>query len=481
MPRAAHPARLHREQARAARLQAFPVGVPRRERSGMPANMANVVVVGMQWGDEGKGKIVDLLCPSFDVVARFQGGHNAGHTVRFGDRHFSLHLIPSGILHPGTRCVLGNGMVINPDAFFAEIEKLRAAGVELDGRLFVSDRAQVIFGEHAMLDAQREEAAGGGKIGTTLRGIGPAYESKIGRLGLRVCDLGGADVEERLRGLLLRIEAELKALGGQAVGHPVRVADQCRAWAEKLAPFRTDTADLLQQAMRAGQSVLFEGAQGSLLDVDHGTYPFVTSSNALAGGACAGAGVPPHHIHGALGVLKAYTTRVGGGPLPTEDLGEAGEYLRKRGNEFGTTTGRPRRCGWLDLVAARYSTALNGIDVIALTKLDVLDAFAEIPVCVGYRYRGELLRRFPADLRVLAKAEPEYSVLPGWRQDTVGILEESRLPAAARDYVAFIERELEVPVGFISTGPRREETIVRDLPALRRLTGDRLPVAARPA
>jgi adenylosuccinate synthase len=440
--------------------------------------MANVVVVGMQWGDEGKGKIVDLLCPSFDLVVRYQGGHNAGHTVRFGDRHFSLHLIPSGILHPGTRCLLGNGMVIAPDAFFAEAEKLQAAGVELAGRLFVSERAQVILGAHATLDGAREAAAASGKIGTTLRGIGPAYETKIGRYGLRVCDLAAPDVEERLRGLLLRIEAELKALGGEAVGHPGRVADQCRLWAERLAPYRADVAELLAQAMRRGEGVLFEGAQGSLLDVDHGTYPFVTSSNAIAGGACTGAGVPPHRIDGALGVLKAYTTRVGGGPLPTEDLGEAGDYLRKRGNEFGTTTGRPRRCGWLDLVAARYSTTLNGIDTIALTKLDVLDAFAEIPVCVGYRYKGELLRRFPAELRVLAEAKPEYRALPGWRRETVGILDESSLPAAARDYVSFLEQELEVPVGLVSTGPRREETIVRDLPELRRLTGDRLPSPA---
>jgi adenylosuccinate synthase len=250
-------------------------------------------------------------------------------------------------------------------------------------------------------------------------------------------------------------------------------------WAEKLAPYRADVGELIAQAMRRGEGVLFEGAQGSLLDVDHGTYPFVTSSNALAGGACSGAGVPPHRIDGALGVLKAYTTRVGGGPLPTEDLGEAGDYLRKRGNEFGTTTGRPRRCGWLDLVAARYATALNGIDAIALTKLDVLDAFAEIPVCVGYRYKGEILRRFPAELRVLAQAQPEYRVLPGWRHETVGILEEAALPQAARDYVAFLEQELEVPVGLISTGPRREETIVRDLPVLRRLTGDRLPSPTR--
>ena len=436
--------------------------------------MTNVVVVGMQWGDEGKGKIVDLLCPAFDVVARYQGGHNAGHTVRFGEQHFSLRLIPSGILHGEVQCVLGNGMVIDPEAFFEEVGNLRAAGIAVDGRLFVSERAQVIFGEHAALDLRREAAAGSGKIGTTGRGIGPAYETKVGRAGLRVCDLSAPDVEERLRGLLLRIEGELRALGGEAVGHPMRVADQCRDWAARLAPYKTDTAALLQSAAKAGKRIMLEGAQGSMLDVDHGTYPFVTSSSATAGGACTGTGLPPRAVGGVLGVLKAYTTRVGGGPLPTEDLGDAGEYLRKRGNEFGTVTGRPRRCGWLDLVAARYSVALNGVDAVALTKLDVLDGFAEIPVCTGYRYRGELLKRFPAEARVLAEAKPEYRAMPGWRKETVGILDYEGLPPAARDYVAYLENELEVPMALVSTGPRREETILRDGPQLRRLTSDRL-------
>ena len=436
--------------------------------------MSNVVVVGMQWGDEGKGKIVDLLCPAFDVVARYQGGHNAGHTVRFGKKHFSLRLIPSGILHGEVQCVLGNGMVIDPEAFFEEVGKLHEAGIAVDGRLFVSERAQVIFPEHASLDVRRESAAGSGKIGTTGRGIGPAYETKVGRAGLRVCDLSAPDLEERLRTLLLRIEGELQALGGEPIGHPMRVADQCRDWADRLAPYRRDTADLLQLAWRAGKRIMLEGAQGSMLDVDHGTYPFVTSSSAAAGGACTGTGLPPRAVDGVLGVLKAYTTRVGGGPLPTEDLGAAGEYLRKRGNEFGTVTGRPRRCGWLDLVAARFSTALNGVDAVALTKLDVLDGFAEIPVCVGYRYRGELLKRFPAEARVLAESKPEYRAMPGWRKQTVGILDYESLPAQARDYVAYLEQELEVPMALVSTGPRREETIVRDSPVLRRLTSERL-------
>jgi adenylosuccinate synthase len=441
--------------------------------------MANVIVVGMQWGDEGKGKIVDLLCPAFDLVARYQGGHNAGHTVRFGERHFSLRLIPSGILHPGVDCVLGNGMVVDPAAFFEEVGNLRQAGIEVDGRLFVSERAQVIFAAHAALDLQRETAAGSGKIGTTGRGIGPAYETKVGRGGLRVCDLAAPDLEDRLRSLLQRLDSELRGIGGEPTSHPMRVADQCRAWAEELAPYRADTGELLRRAVAGGKRVMLEGAQGSLLDVDHGTYPFVTSSSATAGGACTGTGLPPRSIDGVLGVLKAYTTRVGGGPLPTEDQGEAGDYLRKRGNEFGTVTGRPRRCGWLDLVAARYSTALNGVDGVALTKLDVLDGFADIPVCVGYRWRGEVLRRFPAELRVLEEAQPEYKVLPGWQRQTVGVLEYGALPPAARDYVSFIEDDLGIPVVLVSTGPRREETIRREAPELARLLGDGLAAIGR--
>ena len=441
--------------------------------------MANVVIVGMQWGDEGKGKIVDLLCPAFDVVARYQGGHNAGHTVRFGDRHFSLRLIPSGILHSDVQCVLGNGMVVDPEAFFEEVGNLRQAGITVDGRLFVSERAQVIFAAHAALDLQREAAAGSGKIGTTGRGIGPAYETKVGRGGLRICDLSAPDLEDRLRTLLQRLDSELRGLGGEPTSHPTRVADQCRDWAARLAPYRADVGELLQGAVAAGKRVMLEGAQGSLLDVDHGTYPFVTSSSATAGGACTGTGLPPRAIDGVLGVLKAYTTRVGGGPLPTEDEGEAGGYLRKRGNEFGTVTGRPRRCGWLDMVAARYATALNGVDAVALTKLDVLDGFAQIPVCVGYRYRGELMKRFPAELKVLSQAQPEYRVFAGWRQETVGILDYGTLPAAARDYVSFIEQDLDLPVVLVSTGPRREETIRRDGPELQRLLGDRLAAIGR--
>jgi adenylosuccinate synthase len=423
--------------------------------------MARIVVVGMQWGDEGKGKIVDLLGPAFDVVCRFQGGHNAGHTVRFEDRHFSLHLIPSGILRPGVECVLGNGMVIDPGAFFAEVEKLQGMGISVDGRLYVSDRAHVILGEQVDLDRQREAAAGKSRIGTTVRGIGPCYELKAARLGIRVADLAAPDLEPKLRSQMLRLEAELQALGGDVVGHPVRVADECRMWSERLKPYRANTARLLHERIRSGKSILFEGAQGTLLDLDHGTYPYVTSSNATAGGACTGTGVPPTALDGVLGVLKAYTTRVGGGPFLTEDEDGMGEYLRKRGNEFGTTTGRPRRCGWLDVVAARYAVELNGIRAIALTKLDVLDTLDEIPICVGYRYQGRVFRELPADLRGLAEAEPVYETLPGWKRDTVGTLSYDQLPDAARRYVERIEDLLETEIAMISTGPRREETIVR--------------------
>jgi adenylosuccinate synthase len=425
--------------------------------------MSNAVVVGMQWGDEGKGKIVDLLCPRFDAVARYQGGHNAGHTVKFADQHFSLHLIPSGILRQGMDCVLGNGMVISPEAFFEELEGLQRLGIETDGRLFVSDRAQVILPGHVELDTARERAAGNDKIGSTLRGIGPAYEMKAARYGVRIGDLTSAQLEGRLRSQISRLEAELSVLGGATLALPNRVADQCREWAERLAPYVRDTGELLHRWMRDGRNILFEGAQGALLDLDHGTYPYVTSSSTLAGGACTGAGVPPTAIHHVLGVLKAYTTRVGSGPFTTEDHSDAGQFLRERGNEFGTTTGRPRRCGWMDLVAAKYSREINGVTVIALTKLDVLDTQAEIKVCTGYRYRGEILTRYPASLDILEEAVPEYRVLPGWQSDTVGCSDFDQLPQGARDYIAYLEEELETPIGVLSTGPRREETVVRQL------------------
>jgi len=440
--------------------------------------MSNVVIAGMQWGDEGKGKIVDLICPAFDVVARFQGGHNAGHTVKFGDSHFALRLIPSGILHDGMRCVMGNGMVVAPQAFLDELAELKEAGVDPRGRLYISERATVLLPPHVHLDQAREAERGADAIGTTSRGIGPAYESKASRYGLRMVDLTAADLEERLAALLAVIRPQLVALGAD-VDHPdldvAALAERCHAWAGDLKPFVADTGRLLAGWVRDGERVLFEGAQGALLDIDHGTFPFVTSSSSTVGGAAVGTGLPPTAIDGVIGILKAYTTRVGAGPFTSELLDETGKHLQRRGNELGTVTGRPRRCGWLDLVAGRYAARVNGLSALALTKMDVMDRLAEIQVCVGYRIAGEVRTDYPADRAALASAEPVYRSFPGWQQDTVGTLEFADLPPAARDYVAFIEEQMEAPVLFVSTGPKREETILRrEHPGFELLTAGRL-------
>lgn len=437
--------------------------------------MANVVIVGMQWGDEGKGKIVDLISPAFDAVVRFQGGNNAGHTVRFGEAHFSLHLIPSGILRPGMHCALGNGMVIQPDALFEEMAKLEGMGIDFAGRFFISNRAHVVLPAAAALDQAREEAQGDSRIGTTSRGIGPTYEHKASRFGLRLVDLASPALESRLRSYLRKVDAELASLGASPVAGGVEeTLGRCVRWQEKLAPYLSDTELLLHTWLAEGKSLLLEGAQGTLLDLDHGTFPFVTSSSSTAGGACTGTGLPPTALDGAIGVLKAYTTRVGGGPFTTELHSEVAEYLRRRGNEYGTTTGRPRRCGWLDLVGARYAQRLNGISAVALTKLDVLDDLEEIPVCVGYRENGEVHREYSARFESGEGFEPEYRVMKGWRHSTVGILDFADLPQEAKDYVDLLEQELGVPMALISSGPRREETIVRDLPVLERLTDQKL-------
>lgn len=437
--------------------------------------MANVVIVGMQWGDEGKGKVVDLICPAFDAVVRYQGGHNAGHTVRFGESHFSLHLIPSGILRPGMDCALGNGMVIQPDALFDEIERLEKAGVELRGRLFISNRAHLVLPQAAELDQAREQARGDSRIGTTSRGIGPTYEQKASRIGLRLADLFAENLEARLRSLLRKTRAELESLGAEPSQHDLEsTLGRCRRWRDRLEPFLCDVELKLHRWLEEGKSLLLEGAQGTLLDVDHGTFPYVTSSNSTAGGACTGTGLPPTAVDGALGVLKAYTTRVGEGPFTTELGGSVGEYLRSRGNEFGTTTGRPRRCGWIDLVAARYARRLNGIGAVALTKLDVLDELEEIPVCVGYRQGETVHREYSAAFEAGQGFEPEYKIMPGWQASTVGITDFAQLPAAAQDYIRLLEEELGVPMALISSGPRREETIVRDLPVMQSFAGERL-------
>jgi len=424
--------------------------------------MKNVVVVGAQWGDEGKGKVVDILAPHFDIVARYQGGHNAGHTVRIGDRKFILRLIPSGILHDECTCVIGNGVVVDPRAFNAELQELREMGVECEGRLFVSSRAHLILPYHVALDRAREERLGANSVGTTMRGIGPAYEDKASRSGIRAGDLFYPDLlREKIRANIEEKNLELVSMGAAPIA-PESTLDEFLVEALRLKPFIRDTATMINTATRDGKAVLVEGAQGTMLDVDHGTYPFVTSSNATAGGAATGLGLAPKKITGALGIAKAYTTRVGGGPFPTELLDEHGAYLQKRGNEYGAVTGRPRRTGWFDAAVVRYAVMLNGFDALALTKLDVLDEFDEINVSTGYRCRGEMLEGMPYGANVLAECEPVYETLPGWKATTSRTTNFDELPPAAKDYVRRVEELCGAPVALISTGPDRTETIIRE-------------------
>ena len=426
-----------------------------------------IVVIGAQWGDEGKGKIVDLLAERFDVVARYQGGHNAGHSVKVADKSYALHLIPSGIIHPGKTCVLGNGMVIDPIAFFAEADRLTAQGLQVTpDRVKVSSRAHLILPYHRALDHTSEERLGNEKVGTTLRGIGPAYEDKAGRRGIRVADAMNPEV---LRSRIERNIADANLIIREYRGtelKPDEVFREIAPLAERMEAFVTDTTHFINRAVREGQSVLVEGAQATLLDVDHGTYPFVTSSSTTSGGVCAGLGLAPQKISGVLGIVRTYSTRVGEGPFPTEMLGgeeETGQLIRERGHEYGVSTGRPRRCGWFDAFATRYAAEINGFDSVALTKLDILDALDEIKVCVGYRRGGQACESFPAVSQELREVEPVYETLPGWRTSTEGMTELDELPAAARDYVEFISAQIGVPVGLVSTGPERSQTIlVRD-------------------
>jgi len=421
------------------------------------------VIVGAQWGDEGKGKIVDVLSENFSVVARYAGGHNAGHTVIINGKKFVLQLVPCGVLRPGCRSVIGNGVVLDPIAFLKEVGSLRDIGVQIDGHLFVSNRAHVILPYHRMIELAAENAPGRVKIGTTSRGIGPAYEDKMGRRGLRVADL--LDLE------LLKKHIEAAVREKNMIAHALfntepldadkMYAEYAKA-AEKIAPFVTDTAVLLNQALRSGESILFEGAQGTMLDIDHGTYPFVTSSSATSGGAVIGTGVAPNAIDSVIGITKAYCTRVGEGPFPTEDHGAAGEDIRKRGNEYGAVTGRPRRTGWLDLPLLRYSGMINGTSWLVVTKLDVLDTLAEIPVCVGYKIDGKTNDEAPAQASGYEKIETIYRNLPGWQTKTEGITDYEKLPRQAREYLAFVEKEADAKVGMISTGPDRDHTIFVD-------------------
>jgi adenylosuccinate synthase len=419
----------------------------------------NIVVLGAQFGDEGKGKIVDLMTPRFALVARYQGGHNAGHTVYVSGKKFVLHLIPSGILHDGVLCVIGNGVVVDPQALFKEIEELAALGIDVGDRLLISDKAHLILPYHRELDVLSEARRGERKIGTTSRGIGPAYEDKIGRRGVRLCDL--IDAPALADEVQHNVHARNQIIKDTHLDWR-QVYDALLQHGERLKPWMTDVSLHLHKAMAAGQRVLFEGAQGTMLDIDHGTYPYVTSSNASIGGVCTGLGVPPQAVGGVLGVAKAYTTRVGEGPLPTELHGEMGERLRESGHEYGASTGRPRRCGWYDAVAVRYAARLNGLQAIALTKLDVLDGLERIEVAVAYRVGGRVVEEFPAALPPGEACEPIYESWPGWDAPTKGVTRYDALPQAAKRYVARLEEVSGVPVALVSTGSDREETIIRD-------------------
>ena len=430
----------------------------------------NIAVLGAQWGDEGKGKIVDMLTPHFSAVARYQGGHNAGHTVYVNGKKFVLHLIPSGILHPGVICLIGNGVVIDPQALFAEVEELARGGITVDGRLKVSEKAHVILPYHRELDVLSEARRGERKIGTTSRGIGPAYEDKIGRRGIRVCDLLG-DRTALADEVRENVSARNRIIKDSTLDWKP-VFDQVVASGERMRPWVADVSLSLHAMMADGKAVMFEGAQATLLDIDHGTYPFVTSSNASVGGVCTGLGVPPRAIGGVLGVAKAYTTRVGEGPLPTELSGTLADRLRESGQEYGASTGRPRRCGWYDAVVVRYSARVNGLDAVALTKLDVLDGLPEVLVCTGYKTSAGTLTEFPADLRILAGAEPIYERVPGWSSPTKGITEFDRLPAEAQRYVRRLEEVTGVDCAIISTGSDRSETIVKKGSAVERWLGN---------
>ena len=418
----------------------------------------NIVVLGAQFGDEGKGKIVDLMTPNFSLVARYQGGHNAGHTVYVSGKKFVLHLIPSGILHDGVTCVIGNGVVVDPQALFKEIEELAALGIDVGDRLLISDKAHLILPYHRELDVLSEARRGERKIGTTSRGIGPAYEDKIGRRGIRVCDL--VDTKALADEVRANVDARNQIIKDSTLDWK-QVYDQLLGYGSRMRRWTGDVSLAIDRALRQGQRMLIEGAQGAMLDIDHGTYPYVTSSNATIGGACTGLGIPPRAVHGVLGVAKAYLTRVGEGPFPTELSGAIGDRLRETGMEYGASTGRPRRCGWYDAVALRYAVRINGIDSIALTKLDVLDGLETIEICTAYQIGGRTVTEFPSDLNTCGPITPVYESCPGWTAPSKGVRDYVQLPAAAQRYIRRLEEVSGVPVGLISTGSDRNETIIR--------------------
>ncbi len=423
--------------------------------------MATRVVVGAQWGDEGKGKIVDLLSSDADYVVRYQGGANAGHTLEFDDKKIVLHLIPSGIFNGDATCVIGNGVVIDPHALLEEIEEVEATGGDLKDRLKISGSAHVILPYHQLLDRVKEEHRGDDAIGTTGRGIGPAYVSKVSRVGIRMSDLFHPEaLRKKVRDNIADINEALQHVYKHEPIEAAPIIEDLLEAAEKLCPYITNTSALLHEAIENGNEILLEGAQGSLLDVDHGTYPFVTSSCPTSGGACTGSAIPPTAIDKVMGISKAYCTRVGNGPFPSELTGEAGEQLREAGQEFGATTGRPRRCGWIDLVALKYAVRLNGMNELALTKLDILDDFEEIKLCTSYRIDGEETDVFPLDLPDVENLEPVYTTMPGWNQSLEECNSREDFPEKAEEYLQFIERYLDVDLTILSKGPKRSETIV---------------------
>ncbi|WP_333654738.1 adenylosuccinate synthase [Dissulfurispira sp.] len=423
--------------------------------------MSTVVIVGTQWGDEGKGKIVDFLTEKAEVVARYQGGHNAGHTVVINNEKYILHLIPSGILHKGKKCVIGNGVVIAPDALISEINGLKKRGIDTDGNLLISKNAHVIMPYHTAIEKENENRKGNKKIGTTGRGIGPSYTDKVARHGIRMMDLLTPDVfKEKLSANLTTINFLLENFYKAAPLKADAIYDEYMKYAERLSKYIADTDVIINNKIDSGENVLFEGAQGTLLDIDHGTYPFVTSSNTIAGGACTGLGVGPTKISRVLGIAKAYTTRVGEGPFPTELKNAIGESIRQKGREFGATTGRPRRCGWLDMVILKYSIRVNGLTGIALTKMDILDGMDKLKICVGYKHNGRLYEEFPKETEVLENCEPVYEEVEGWKESTLGIKGFDKLPANAKKYIKKIEEMLKTEVQIISTGQKRDEIIV---------------------
>lgn len=424
--------------------------------------MANCVVLGMQWGDEGKGKIVDLFTPSFDVVSRSQGGHNAGHTVYVNGKKIVLHLIPSGILHPNKLCMIGNGVVFDPKAFLKEIAELGELGVNVGENIVVSKNAHLILPYHSAWEKVCEERMGTRKIGTTMRGIGPAYVDKMARCGIRVGDLLNESLLKEKIELNVAEKNIFLAHFGAPVIDPEKTFDEYAGYTAEIGAYIKDVSLVLNERLKAGQSVLFEGAQGALLDIDHGTYPFVTTSNSTVGGVCTGLGISPDKIDAVIGIAKAYTTRVGEGAFPTEIHNEWGQYLREKGKEFGATTGRPRRCGWFDAVAISYACRLNGLSSIALTKSDVLDGVDEILICVGYKYKGTVMKNFPTESWILDKVEPQYEAYKGWSVSVTQNTEFKTLPQEFKDYISRIEDLVETQVSIVSTGVERHETIFRD-------------------